>query len=192
MYGRVNAIPIPESHPTTPICAYGASKLAVEKYLHIYQNLWGLNSVALRIANPFGPGQLPKPGFGVIATFAKKVIKGEPITIFGDGSVVRDYLFIDDLVDAILAAGARVRGAEVINIGSGQGYSLLELIKALHDQLGHKPDVRFESSRSFDVPVCVLDITKAKSELDWTPKTSLQNGIATVLNAYSASKSELR
>jgi len=177
VYGVPKVVPILESAETYPICAYGISKLAIERYLHLYSNLYGIQAVVLRISNPFGPGQLPEKGLGAIATFAKRALHGETIEIWGDGSVIRDFIYIDDVVDALIASEQTSEPFTLLNIGSGQGKSLLEVLAVIERELGDKIAVSFQPSRACDVPEVVLDIQKAKSVLGWQPKHSFEEGM---------------
>lgn len=181
VYGVPRTVPIPEDHPTDPLCAYGVGKLAIEKYLALYGHLHGLDYRILRTANPYGPGQIPGRGQGVIPVFLFRALRGEPLEIWGDGSVVRDYFHVDDLCAALLAA-LGYRGAErIFNIGSGRGCSLNELIAAIGRLLGRDVACRYLPGRSCDVPVNVLDISRAATHLGWSPRVSLEDGLATLL-----------
>lgn len=177
VYGILATVPVKEQNDTRPRCAYGVSKLAVEKYLTLYHDIWGLDCVALRISNAYGPGQKAERNFGAIATFTARVTKGEPITVFGDGSTVRDYLYIDDLVLALIAAGTHRRGPTVINIGSGIGSSINDIIRVLGRVCAKKVEVNYTAGRDLDVPVSVLDVSLAEAALKWKPRTSLEVGI---------------
>ena len=135
VYGIPQAVPIPESHPTEPICSYGITKLAMEKYVALYRQLHGLQGLVLRVANPFGPRQRLDAAQGVVPVFLGKALRDEPLQIWGDGTTVRDFLDVADVVAALLAA-ARYNGNETLfNIGSGQGLSLNQLIVLLEQQL---------------------------------------------------------
>jgi UDP-glucose 4-epimerase len=186
VYGVLTSVPASEQHDTRPRCAYGVSKLAVERYLALYHDLWGLDCTALRISNAYGPGQLVGRNFGAISTFAARVAKGEPITVFGDGSVTRDYLYIDDLVEALIAAGAHRGGPIVMNIGSGVGKSLNDVVDALARFRTNGPEVRYVPARNLDVPVSVLDISLAQTILKWKPRTSFQHGVEATFIALSS------
>jgi UDP-glucose 4-epimerase len=183
VYGVLASVPVNERHDTHPRCAYGVSKLAVEKYLALYHDLWGLDCVALRISNAYGPGQTVGRNFGAISTFAACVTRGEPITIFGDGSIIRDYLYIDDLIEAIIAAGSHRGGAPVINIGSGVGHSLNDIVDGLGRFCAEKIEVNYIARRDLDIAVSVLDVSLAEAILKWKPHTAFEVGIESTLKA---------
>jgi UDP-glucose 4-epimerase len=177
VYGTPIQTPIPETHPTEPTCSYGIVKLAIEKYLALYRLLHGLEYRVLRVANPYGPGQEANRAQGVVGTFLSRVVHDEPIEVWGDGSVVRDYLYISDTVSALIQAAA-YRGAErVFNIGSGSGHSVREIITAVEQVTGKKAQASYTAARKFDVPISVLDITRAGKELGWQPKVDLNEGL---------------
>jgi UDP-glucose 4-epimerase len=177
VYGTPRAVPIDEEHPTNPISSYGITKLAVEKYLHLFQVLHGLSYAVLRPSNPFGERQRPQASQGAVAVFMGKVLRGEPVEIWGDGSVVRDYLYIGDLAAAFLAAAAYEGAARVFNIGSGRGHSLNEILDGIEQVTGRKAERRYLEARAFDVPTNVLSIARAKTHLKWAPTTSLLDGL---------------
>jgi UDP-glucose 4-epimerase len=121
VYGVPIQLPIPEGHPTDPVCSYGISKLAIEKYLGLFKHLHGLDYTVLRLANPYGERQRTHASQGAVAVFLGKVLRGEPVEIWGDGSVVRDYIHIADVVDALLMAFERTSSEHIFNIGAGRG-----------------------------------------------------------------------
>ena len=180
VYGVPKEVPIKESHPTDPYCSYGITKLAIEKYLHVFYHLNGLDYVVLRVSNPYGEGQNPQGKQGAIAVFLGRVAKSESINIWGDGEVVRDYIYIDDVVTALIGA-ARYRAPDkeprVFNIGSGGGYSLNELIAEIRRTVEAEVMVEYTPARALDVPVNVLDITLAKEKLNWRPSIDLRTGL---------------
>ena len=177
VYGIPQAVPISETHPTDPICSYGITKLAMEKYVALYRQLHGLDGVVLRVANPFGPRQRLDAAQGVVPVFLGKALRHEPLQIWGDGTTVRDFLDVADVVTALLAA-AQYKGAEsLFNIGSGQGLSLNQLIVLLEQQLNRSLDVQYLPSRGCDVPTNVLCIDRAKEALNWAPKISVAYGL---------------
>lgn len=177
VYGIPQSVPIEEDHPTNPICSYGISKLAIEKYLHLYRILHGLDYCVLRLANPYGELQRPDRTQGAVAAFLNRVANGMPIEIWGDGSVVRDYVYVGDVVDAMTAAAFTVAPSRLYNIGSGRGTSLLELIAAIAAVTDSNPSIEFRPGRPFDVPTSVLDIARANAELGWHPRVSLIEGL---------------
>jgi len=178
VYGCPQQIPTPETAPTMPICAYGISKLAIERYLALYQYLHGLDYRVLRITNPFGPFQTALKDQGVVAALISRGLRGKPMEIWGDGSVVRDFVFVDDVVDALGKAAVGEEGSErTFNIGSGQGRSLREVIAAIEKLLGTELRIEWKPGRAIDVPVSVVAIDRARAGLDWTPTTSFEAGL---------------
>jgi UDP-glucose 4-epimerase len=185
VYGRPQQIPIPETHPTDPTCSYGIVKLAIEKYLALYRILHGLDYRILRLANPYGPGQEANRAQGVVGAFLSRVTHDEPIEVWGDGSVVRDYIHIGDAVSAMLQA-AQYRGEErIFNIGSGCGHSVREIITAVEGASGKTARVQYKAARKFDIPVSILDISLAQSRLGWAPKIDLSEGLRLTLAALN-------
>lgn len=180
IYGEPGTIPIPETHPTNPITSYGISKLSVEKYLHYFNHHCGLDSVSLRYANAYGPGQNPRGMVGAVAIFLRLLMEGKPVTVFGDGSVVRDYVYIDDIARANLYAIQKETSSKVFNVGTGKGTSLNELIQMISEVTGRKMVVNYASERSGDVSANVLDISLIRQELNWEPEIDLREGIARV------------
>ena len=177
VYGIPRAVPIAESHPTQPTCAYGIHKLAIEKYLHLEQHLHGLDYCVLRPANLYGERQRPDVAFGAVTVFLDRALRGEPIRIWGDGSIVRDYLYVGDAVGAMLKAMEYSGEERVFNLGSGAGTSLNDLVKAIEGVIGRRACVEHEPARAFDVPVNVLDCSLAKRVLGWSATTPLAAGI---------------
>lgn len=178
VYGKPIQVPITETHPTEPTCSYGITKLATEKYLALYKQLHGLDYTVLRIANPFGERQRLNGQQGAIAVFMGKVLRGEVVEVWGDGSVVRDYIHISDVVQALVLAMPIESSAQgVFNIGSGQGYSLNEVLSAIEEVTSKQVLRRFLDVRTFDVPVSVLDISCAAKNLGWKPQTPFLQGL---------------
>lgn len=177
VYGVPRQLPIPETHPTDPACSYGISKLAIEKYLGLFKQLHGLDYTVLRLANPYGERQRTHASQGAVAVFLGKILRGDPVEIWGDGSIVRDYIHIADVVDALLAALERTSDEHVFNIGAGRGHSLNEVIDAIERITGRVADRRYLPGRVFDVPVSVLAIERARQSLAWSPKISFDHGL---------------
>jgi UDP-glucose 4-epimerase len=185
VYGVPQKVPIKESHPTDPQCSYGITKLAIEKYLHLFYHLNGLEYVVLRVSNPYGEGQNPNAKQGAIGVFLGRVARGETIKIWGDGEVVRDYLYIKDVVTALLAAAdyqATDKQPRIFNIGSGRGHSLNELVQEIRSIVDTEVKVEYTPARALDVPVNVLDISSAQERLKWRPTVDLKTGLTRTWN----------
>ncbi len=176
VYGNPRSLPITEDHPLSPICSYGVVKIAIEKYLHVYQHLYGLKPVVLRGSNPYGPRQGHKGVQGVISTLLNNLLNNVPTSIWGDGSVVRDYIYVSDLARLCLEAGM-ADNTGVYNAGSGIGYSLNDILECVGEIVGERPQIVYEASRGFDVRKVVLDISSAKKYFKWKPKIDLREGI---------------
>ncbi|MBB4267061.1 NAD-dependent epimerase/dehydratase family protein [Roseospira visakhapatnamensis] len=193
VYGRLRQVPAPEDHPLAPITAYGVSKAAVELYLGFYRAHHGLDCRVARISNPFGAGQdARRKQQGAVSAFLFKALDGEEITIWGDGSVVRDYIHVADLTRGLIAlAEAPPTGQTdlpVHNLGSGAGVSLNEILDTLRDRLGLAPRVRTLPGRPFDVPASVLDIRTAREVLGWAPRLGFADGCARMLDDLRAGR----
>jgi UDP-glucose 4-epimerase len=178
VYGNPVYVPIDEKHPTNPRVSYGVTKLAIEKYLLMYEHIHGIKATVLRVANPFGERQRVETAQGAVGVFLNKALSGVPIEIWGDGSVMRDYIYIGDVAEAFALALAYEGGKSVFNIGSGAGTSLNELIGLIEKAIGRPVERNYLPGRPFDVPVSVLSNDLAREELGWAPQVSLQTGIA--------------
>ncbi|HZE59492.1 MAG TPA: NAD-dependent epimerase/dehydratase family protein [Burkholderiales bacterium] len=193
VYGPPRSVPVREDHPTEPICSYGVHKLMVEKHLHLEHHLHGLDYCVLRPPNLYGPRQRLDTAQGAVAVFLDRALRGEPIEIWGDGSVVRDYVYVADAVDALLKA-ARLRSPSageprVFNLSSGRGTSLKELVAAIEALLGHPVRVNYSAARALDVPVNVLDASAAARHLGWRASTPLAEGLRRTYEWLRASPS---
>jgi UDP-glucose 4-epimerase len=178
VYGVPSVVPIPESHSTDPTCSYGIGKLAIEKYLALFKQLHGVDYAVLRLSNPFGERQRTHASQGAVAVFVGKVLCGEPVEIWGDGSVVRDYIHIADVVEALILAQGETRGETLFNIGSGKGLSINQVLDAVGSVTGKPVQRRYLPARTFDVPASVLSIERARSVLGWSPRVSFEDGLA--------------
>lgn len=188
VYGAPTSVPVHENHSTNPICSYGIVKLSIEKYLRLYHRLHGLETVSLRVSNPYGEHQRVDKSQGAISVFCHKALKGETIEIWGDGSVVRDFIYVKDVVQSMLKALESDCAGMEINVGYGSGASIDEVLFTIETSLGHKVDRKYFPARSFDVPEIYLDIGMAKSILDWTPELQLQDGIDLLLKWMKSSR----
>ena len=176
VYGNPDIDPVPETYPLNPICSYGVVKVAIEKYLFMYHHLYGVESVILRPSNFFGPRQKAKKGQGVIGAFLENIKKDLPIKVWGDGNIIRDYLYVDDLIDlCILILESNKTGT--YNAGYGKGISINELIGTIQKVTDRIIQISYEKGRTFDVEKIVLDIQKAKTDFLWSPNTTLMHGI---------------
>jgi UDP-glucose 4-epimerase len=176
VYGEPTKLPIPEDHPTEPICSHGVMKLAIENYLRVFHRLTGLETIALRMSNPYGPGQGIKPQ-GFIGVLARCLNEGRPIELWGDGSVVRDFLHVTDAAAAFerVVAGCGLPGA--YNIGSARGRTLIEVIAEVERIIGRPVPLRRVSGRAIDIAANILDNAKARTELGWEPRVSFEEGL---------------
>lgn len=177
IYGDTTRVPTREEHPTEPASPYGVSKLAAERYIDCFGRLSGASTLALRYANVYGPGQNTLGEAGVVAIFCHRLLHGEPVVVNGAGTQTRDYVYVDDVAEANLAALDRpeVRGA--LNIATGVETSVLELWARLQEAAGltglarHGPAKPGEQGRS------VLDASRARERLGWVPRVSLDEGL---------------
>jgi UDP-glucose 4-epimerase len=181
--GAGQQLPLDESAAIAPLSAYGQSKYAAEGYLALYERLYGLSTMALRLGNVYGPRQDPLGEAGVIAIFCGLVASGGRPTIFGDGTQTRDYLYVGDVVAAALAASESTATGPV-NLGTGREASVLELTEIL-GRLGGSEDFEpeFAPPRAGEVQRIALDAARAERELDWQPTTSLEEGLRLTLQA---------
>lgn len=181
VYGKLHTIPVPETHQLAPITAYGASKLSAESYLNFYHELYGVDARIVRVANPYGAGQNIAKGQGVISTLIARALNRDTIEIWGDGEVIRDFIYISDVVSALVQLATAERGLLrapfLFNLGAGRGSSLNEVLASIEKYVDDKLKIDRRDGRAFDVPVSVLDITKLRNELNWRPKVTLDVGI---------------
>ncbi len=182
VYGKLHETPVQESHAVAPITAYGAGKATAEVYFGLYRAMHGLDCRIARIANPYGAGQDLSRGQGAVTTFLHHALTGQPITIWGTGEVVRDYIHIADAAACLVRLATAPRHEEfVFNVGSGMGVSLNDIVAELEHRLGRRLDVSRTKTRAFDVPVSVLAIGRARDVLGWSPGLSFADGIARTL-----------
>lgn len=177
VYGVPEYLPINERHATDPICSYGIVKLAMEKYLGYYSRNHGFSYTILRLANPYGGRFHRRVDQGVIDVFARKIRRNEPLTVWGGGTVVRDYVHIDDVCAAFIKVFEYEGTVRTFNIGSGKGHSILEIIAALGAHAKHAPQIVFQEARRYDIRENVLDIALAQSELKWVPQVVFEDGV---------------
>ncbi|PLV56641.1 SDR family oxidoreductase [Thermotoga sp. SG1] len=177
IYGEnVKVFPTPETEIPHPISPYGIAKYSVEMYLDFFAREYGLKYTVLRYANVYGPRQDPHGEAGVVAIFTERMLKGEEVHIFGDGEYVRDYIYVDDVVEANLLAMEKGDN-DVFNIGTGRGTTVNELFNMLKEITGYNREPVYKPPRKGDVRKSILDWTKAKEKLGWEPKVSLEEGL---------------
>jgi len=178
VYGSIGALDlVDEFHSVRPMCSYGVAKLCIEYYLDVYKHLRGLDYVVLRAANPYGERQSPLRAQGALTVFLHRTLKHQPIEIWGDGSVTRDFIYAGDVASAVYLASINpISGT--FNVGTGTGHSLRDILTQISRVVGLEPSVNWLASRPFDVPRIVLDSTKLRTATGWQCRTSLQEGIA--------------
>ncbi len=176
VYGGSSSV-ISETHPTEPISAHGVSKLAVEKYLNLYDKLHGLRYRIARCSNPYGEYQDPCRQQGVILALLYETLKGGKLPVWGDGSVVRDYIYAGDAARALYLMGLSNSSSSVFNVSSGIGTSINELKKIAREITNRECVFETLPARPYDVPKNVLDPSKARSQLAWAPSVSLKEGM---------------
>jgi UDP-glucuronate 4-epimerase len=175
VYGVNSKVPFSETDPIfTPISPYAASKLACEALGHVYHHAHGMDVVALRFFTVYGPGQRPDLA---IHKFARLIRDGKPLPVYGDGSSARDYTYITDIVDGVMACTRKVFGFEIFNLGESQTVTLKQLIGLLEQALDRQALVDWQPNQPGDVPITFADIGKARSHLDYQPKVRIEEGI---------------
>ena len=182
IYGIPPVIPTHEDVACWPITGYGVSKLAIERYLHLYEYMHNLDYRVLRVANPFGPFQTTTKNQGVIGAFIDRILTGLPIEVWGDGTVSRDFTYVDDVVEAFELAALHTGSERVFNIGSGIARSLNEIIDTLAAITGSPISIERRDGRLVDVPISLLDIQRAEQALGWRPRTEFIEGLRRTVN----------
>ena len=186
VYGDPDVLPTPETAPKMPISPYGVSKLSGEHYLRALGQLRCFETVAMRYANVFGPRQDPKSEAGVVSIFISRLLAGQGITIFGDGTQTRDYVFVQDVARANVAASSAElkpgtdHDSIAFNVATAKQVSVLELAHAVGDVLGVKPTIDFAPARAGELVRSSLDVSKARNILGWTPQVSFSDGLRAV------------
>jgi UDP-glucose 4-epimerase len=181
VYGIPDTLPIPETHALRPINSYGIVKAAIEHYLEMYRRTRGLSPVIVRASNPFGPRQAHSGVQGVISTFLRRILAAQPIEIWGDGTVARDYLEVGDLAELCVRAGTSEREG-AYNAGSGHGLSVNDVVKAVRNVTGADVKAIYKPARSVDVPRSVLDCSRAKNDFGWECETGFDSGLSNTWN----------
>ncbi len=191
VYGEPQSIPIPVGHPLNPISSYGIIKSAIEYYFLLFQRTYGLSCNILRFSNPYGERQNPNGQQGVVPIFLRKILNDEKISIWGDGEIIRDYIYIKDAVRAVANAVSTDDSSAIYNIGSGTGLSLNELLQAMQDVCHKTAQIEYIERRAFDVPRNILDISVTREKLNWAPQININEGLELMRNYLSESSQDI-
>ena len=177
VYGKEVDCPLKEKTATNPISSYGVQKVTIEKLLYLYRYMYGLDYRIIRLANPYGPYQRPNGVLGAVTTFTYKALKGDKIVVYGDGSVVRDFIYIDDAIRAIMKIVNGENKHHTFNLGCGYGTSIKQLLDTISAALDIELNVAYEEGRKVDVPVNYLDISRYEKYYGALNPISLREGI---------------
>jgi len=180
VYGQTEASSLSEGDPTWPISPYGITKLTIEYYAHLYAVTKDLRYTCLRLANAYGVGQEPFTGQGLISTAIAFSAQGKAITIFGDGGAIRDYIYVDDIAEAICLSLSKGKSSNTYNIGSGRGRSIKEIMSILEplmNEVGYHIAYEYIPERSFDVRKNILNCSKAHTDFGWSATTDFIKGL---------------
>ena len=177
VYGEPLSLPIRETDPLNPAEPYAIAKAAIERYLQYFYNTYGLDYNIIRYSNPYGEGQNPHGQQGVIPIFLNKIRQGERPVIYGDGSMIRDYIYITDAVNATIAVIEKQTNERLFNVGSGEGTSINQLIDIMSIITGKKIQPEYVKNGRAYIQRIVLDISKVRGEVGWKPRTNLQDGM---------------
>ncbi len=192
VYGVTDTHPISEDHPTRPISTYGMSKLAVEQYAEFFRRSYGFDIRIARLSNPYGMIVSEANAQGAMSIFAQRIVSNDEIVIMGDGSVVRDYIAVQDAADALylmMVADLGGSSSEIkFNIGSGIGLSLIGVISLIEKVSGCRGQIRRVAERRFDVPYNVLDTTRFRETFQWSPKIEIGRGLEELVQSIKYSK----
>jgi UDP-glucose 4-epimerase len=186
VYGTPPIYPTNEDVAINPASPYAASKVCGEVYLNMFRNLYGLDCSHIAPANVYGPRQDPHGEAGVVAIFSKALLAGKPTKIFGDGTDTRDYVFVDDVVDAFVRASGETGGGQRFNVGTGVETSTRQLHSAIAAAAGAPDEPEMHPPRLGDLRRSCLDIGRAKALLGWTPKVVLDDGVARTVDFFRA------
>jgi UDP-glucose 4-epimerase len=189
-YGRVDVLPVPETHPQEPTSVYGLHKMVGERYHLMYHELYGLQTCSLRISNPYGPGQdRPDHAFGVVGTFMATAARSDTIRLYGGGHQLRDYIYVDDLIDLMLLAVCHPSATgRSFNASGPRAVPLREMATSVIDTLGRGgiADVAWpQADRAVETGDYVGDVAAARSELGWFPKTDLRDGLSVTWASFA-------
>ena len=191
VYGEPVYLPCDENHPVDPICPYGVSKHTVEHYLHLYRVNYGLSFVVLRYPNVYGPRQDPRGEAGVVAIFAGRMLGGEPVVIYGDGTQQRDFVYVADCAQANLLALDPDREPGIYNLGSGRGTSINEIFEAMAAITGYPSPAQYGPAKLGETYRIWLNSDKARRALGWGPTLDLEAGLERTVAFFGREKAEV-
>lgn len=177
VYGNPRRLPVTEESRCDPLTSYGIMKLASEHYVELYRDLYGVDGHVVRVSNAYGSTQVPGRGQGVVAAFLDAARRGDVVRVYGDGSIVRDYVHAVDVASAVAALARLADAPPVCNVGSGVGHSVSDVLDLVEVVTGRSLPVERLADRSFDVRSIVLDVTRLASVVDWHPR-DLRDGIS--------------
>ena len=187
IYGEQDYFPANEKHPAKPLCPYGVTKLTIEKYLHFYRETYGIEYICLRYANVYGPRQNPFGEAGVVAIFAERLLSGKKAVIYGDGKRTRDFVFVDDAVQANLLALDYPK-SDIFNIGTGIETDINSIFRILRETTGSKQKEIHAPPKAGEQERSVLDYSKAERLLKWNPGCELSGGMARTVEFFQEMK----
>ena len=185
IYGDV-CCPIPESAENNPITTYGIQKLAIEKLLYLYNYMYGLDYRVARLSNPYGPYQRPNGRLGAVTTFTDRALHDKELIVYGDGGTIRDYIYIDDAINAILNISFNECKYRIYNVGSGKGTDLNSVIKHIKSVANKELSIRFKKRRNVDLDKNFLDVSRYEEEFGKINRVDLEEGIRRTAEYLSA------
>ncbi|MEX0650125.1 MAG: GDP-mannose 4,6-dehydratase [Candidatus Andersenbacteria bacterium] len=192
VYGKIRTVPVQESHPTEPLSLYGIHKLLGEKYYQYYWDTFGIDTVSVRIPNPYGPRQQMKHNkYSIVGWFVRQAMENKNIDIFGEGEQERDYLYIDDIVDAFLHLTAKGQAGEVYNIGTHERVRFVDMVDAVLAEVGSGQKTHIpwpENYEKNETGNYIADTTKIENATGWKPQISLKDGVRQMVEYYKANK----
>lgn len=188
VYGKILTNPVAETHPTEPLSLYGIHKLLAEKYYQYFFHTFGVDTVSIRIPNPYGPGQQMKHNkYSIVGWFVRQAMEGKAITVFGDGEQERDYLYIDDIVDAFIELAMHGEGGEVYNIGTQERVTFGSMVDTVLAEVGSGSKIHIpwpEHYEKNETGNYIADTTKIEKITSWKPSVPLKEGIARMVKYY--------
>jgi len=192
IYGEQDEFPCTEDHPRRPVSPYGVAKLATEAYLFFYKVEYGIDYLALRFGNVYGPRQDPHGEAGVVAIFCGRILDGKPVTIYGDGTQTRDYVYVGDVVRAVVAAAKSRASGIALNIGTGIETSVNELYSTLAGIADFPTQAQHAAARPGEQKRSVISPARAERELGWRPEKKLADGLEETFNYFKQQRARSR